>query len=71
MLLHQTLRNCLLYEIARRNSFIRCTAAPFMFHHVLGAAFIPDYNSSVLEFENSLVLSDLFLATKVRLGREI
>ena len=44
-----------------------------MFHNVLGAAFIPNYNSSVLGFENSLILSnsDLFLATKVRLGREI
>ena len=59
-----------LHEIARRNSFSRRTA-PFMFHNVLGAAFILNYNSSVLEFENSLILSDLFLAIKVRLGREI
>ena len=61
-----------LHEIARRNSFSRRTA-PFMFHNVLGAAFILNlnYNSSVLEFESSLIFSDLFLATKVRLGREI
>ena len=61
-----------LHEIARRNSFSRRTA-PFMFHNVLGAAFILNYDSSVhvLEFESSLIFSDLFFATKVRLGREI